>query len=207
MKTSPLVILFADRNPEPRPDLRVELLRRGAHVLVACSTGEAIHQAAHAPPDLLIADDDLQKDGQTDLVTFIQEALPKAEIILLRGSGPPTSSPSGVELLLWAHKHVPDQTLLETMEFAFPGRLGPPTPAWPRATQVRCVDEHPIHSKSLTWFVSPRGYQASGSRGRVGKATINFGNLHPPGPEPEGHETRTGLHPSPTPEAPQERSE
>jgi len=205
MKTNPLVILFADRNPEPRRRLHVELRRRGAHVLVAGSTGEAIHQAAHEAPDILVADDDLSKDGQTDLVTFFKDAFPKAEILLLRGSGQPTSSPSGVELLLWAHKQVADQMLIETMEFAFPGRLGPPTPAWPRATQVRCVDEKPAHSKSLTWFVSPRGPETSGSRGRVGTATTRFGNLDTPVPEPGGDSTRPGLDPSRTSGAPEEK--
>jgi CheY-like chemotaxis protein len=180
MKTIPLVIIFADRNPGPRRRLRVELRRRGAQVLLAGSTEEAIHQAAHDPPDILIMDDDLRKDGKTDLATFIHDAFPKAGIILLRGRGQPTSSPSGLDLLLWAHKRVADQTLIETIGFAFPGRLGRPTPSWRGTTQIRCVDENPSRLRSLTWFVSPRGYRPLGSRVRAGKAAMSCGILWTP---------------------------
>jgi hypothetical protein len=177
MKTNPLVIIFADRNPGPGRRLRVELRRRGAQVLLAGSTGEAIHQAAHDPPDILIMDDDLSKDGETDLATFMQDAFPKAGIILLRGNGQPTSSPSGLDILLWAHKNVTDQTLIETIAFAFPGRLGRPTPSWPQPVQVRCVDEEPSHLKSLTWFISPRGYKPMRLRVRAGKTAMSCGIL------------------------------
>jgi hypothetical protein len=141
-------------------------------------------------------DDDLSKDGETDLATFIHDAFPKAGIILLRGSGQPTSSPSGLDLLLWAHKRVADQTLIETIEFAFPGRLGRPTPSWPPAMQVRCVDEEPFHLKSLTWFISPRGYKPFGFRVRAGKAAMNYGILRTPVPESGDERTGTELDPS-----------
>jgi CheY-like chemotaxis protein len=161
MKSMPLVILFADKNPVPGRRLRLELTRRGAHVLLAGSVDEAIHLAARAPPDILVMDDDLHKEGQTDLGTFIHEAIPKTGIILLHGSGQPTSSPWGLDLLLWAHKRVDDQTLIETIEFAFPGRMGGPSPYWPRARQVLCVEDEPSHVKSLSWWIAPRGSQDS----------------------------------------------
>jgi hypothetical protein len=158
----PLVILFADKNPVPGRRLRLELTRRGARVLLAGSTEEAIHLSARAPPDILVMDDDLNKDGQIDLGTFIHDAIPNAGIILLHGSGPPTSSPWGLDLLLWAHKRVDDQTLIETIEFAFPGRLREPSQYWPRAKQVLCVDDEPSRVKSLSWWVAPRADPASG---------------------------------------------
>ena len=123
MKKSPLVILFADRNPGPGRRLRVQLRRRGAQVLLASTSDEAIHQAALASPDILVMDDDLKSDGQIELGTFVHDAFPRAGIILLRGSSPPTSSACGLDLLLWGRKPVADQTLLEVIESAFPGRL------------------------------------------------------------------------------------
>jgi CheY-like chemotaxis protein len=205
MKTIPLVILFADRNPGPRRQLRVELRHRGAHVLLAGSTGEAIHQAAHDPPDILVADDDLGKDGQTDLATFIKDAFPRAGIILLRGSGQPTSSPWGLDLLLWTHKRVADQTLIKTIEFAFPGRLGRPTPSWARTPQIRCVDEKPTRHKPLVWFIPPLGYKASGSRVCSGNPPMNFEIPRTPVPVRRGDSTSTGLDPLGTSEVQEER--
>jgi hypothetical protein len=205
MKTRPLVIFFADRNPGPRRQLRVELRRRGAHVLLAGSTGEAIHQAAHEPPDILVADDDLSKDGQTDLATFIRDAFPKAGIILLRGRDQPTSSPWGLDLLLWAHKRVPDQTLIETMEFAYPGRLDRPRSDWTRGTQIRCVDEAAVHPKSLSWFISPRGTKGSESRVRARIGTMSGEGLSSPVPEPGDESARIGLDSRATPGVQKER--
>jgi hypothetical protein len=172
MKTIPLVILFADKNPGPGRRLRGELRLRGAHVLLAGSTEEAIHQAALAPPDILVMDDDLKLEGHADLGTFIHNAFPAAGIIFLHGRGQPTASPCGLDLLLWAHKSVADQTLIETMEFAFPGRLGGPTPDWLRVRQAPSVDAEPSKPKSLSWFISRRGSKASQFRLRDGKAAV-----------------------------------
>lgn len=143
MKTSPLVILFADRTPGPGRRLREELRGRGARVMLAGSSDEAIHLAALGPPDIVVMDDDLQSDGQVELGTFMHEAFPNAGIIVLRGSSPPTSTASGLDLLLWGRKPVEDQTILETIEVAFPGRLGTPTPSWPATRHVLCVDDKP----------------------------------------------------------------
>jgi hypothetical protein len=172
MKTIPLVILFADKNPGPGRRLRGELRLRGAHVLLAGSTEEAIHQAAIASPDILVMDDDLKLEGHADLGTFIHNAFPNAGIIFLHGRGQPTASPCGLDLLLWAHKGVDDQTLIETMEFAFPGRLGEPTADWLRARQKPCVDDEPCKPKSLTWFISRRGSQESRFKVLNGKAAV-----------------------------------
>jgi len=76
-----------------------------------------------------VMDDDLKSDGQIELGTFVHEAFPHAGIILLRGNSPPTSSASGLDLLLWGRKPVADAMLLEVMESAFPGRLEWPAPA------------------------------------------------------------------------------
>src|SRR5712672_3486812 len=123
MKRKPLVILIAEQNPGPGRRVRAELRRRGAQVLLAGSPDEAIHLAARAAPDILVMDDDLKSDGQIELGAFIHDAFPRAGIILLRGNSPPTSSASGLDLLLWARKPVDDDTLLEVIESAFPGRL------------------------------------------------------------------------------------
>jgi len=143
MKPSPLVILLADKNPGSGRRLREELRDRGARVLLAGSSDEAIHQAALAPPDIVVMDDDLKSDGQVELGTFLHEAFPHAGIIVLRGDSPPTSSAGGLDLLLWGRKPVEDQTILETIEYAFPGRLGMPTPSWPVARRILCVDDEP----------------------------------------------------------------
>jgi DNA-binding response OmpR family regulator len=148
MTTLPLVILFADRNPGPGRRLRVELRRRGAQVLLASSSDEAILLAGLAPPDLVVIDDDLKSDNQVELGTFVHDAFPNAGIILLRGKSPPTSNACGLDLLLWAHKPVSDRTLFEVIEFSFPGRLGKPTASWPIARRIRCVDEERSHLKS-----------------------------------------------------------
>ena len=143
MKIPPLVILFADKSPGSCRRLCVELRDRGARVLLAGSSDEAIHLAALAPPDIVVMDDDLESDGHIDLGTFIHEAFPHAGIIVLHGNSPPTSSASGLDLLLWGRKPVEDQTILETIELAFPGRLGTPTPSWPVAPRILCVDDEP----------------------------------------------------------------
>ena len=49
-------------------------------------------------------DDDLKSDDQIELGTFVHDAFPHTGIILLRGSSPPTSSASGLDLLLWGRK-------------------------------------------------------------------------------------------------------
>src|SRR6187431_2298356 len=131
MNPSPLVILFADKYPRSGRRLREELCDRGARVLLAGSSDGAIHQAAAAAPDIVVMDDDLESDGQIELGTFMREAFPRAGIIVLRGDSPPTSSAGGLDLLLWGRKPIEDQTILETIEYAFPGRLGTPTPSWP----------------------------------------------------------------------------
>jgi DNA-binding NarL/FixJ family response regulator len=141
MNHSPLVILFADKNPQFGRRLRGELRERGARILLAGSSDEAIHQAALAPPDIVVMDDDLKSDGQVDLGTFLREAFPHAGIIVLRGDSAPTSSAGGLDLLLWGRKPVRDQTILETIEYAFPGRLGTPTPSWPIPGRILCVDD------------------------------------------------------------------
>jgi len=128
MNKLPLVILFADKNPGPARRFRVDLRRRGARVFLAGTSDEAIHQAALASPDILVMDDYLESDGQIELGAFVHDAFPRAGIILLRGSSPPTSSACGLDLLLWGNKPVADATLLEVIESAFPGRLERPAP-------------------------------------------------------------------------------
>lgn len=156
MKTSPLVILFADGNPGPGRRLRMELRRRGAQVLLTGSPDQAIHQAALACPDIVVMDDDLKSDGQVELGTFIHHAFPKAGLIFLHGTSPPTSSAAGLDLLLWARKPVADRMLLEVIESAFPGRLGGPEPTWLKTGQILCVDDDPSHLESHSGFLARR---------------------------------------------------
>ena len=161
----------------------MELRRRGAQVLRAGSTDETIHQAALVSPDILIMDDDLNQEGPTSLGAFIHDAFPNAGIILLHGSGQPTSSPSGLDLLLWAHKRVADQTLIETIEMAFPGRLGRASPVWPRPRRIVCIDAEPPHLKSLSWMIAMKDYEVSQAGARSGKAPVTRGIGHPQVPE------------------------
>jgi len=128
MKTAPLVILFADANPGPGRRIRMELRRRGAQVLLAATSDEAIHQAALAAPDIVVMDDDLKTEGQVELGSFVRDAFPHAGVILLRGSSPPTTSAGGLNLLLWGHKPVDDDVLLEVIASEGLGRLRPAEP-------------------------------------------------------------------------------
>lgn len=139
MNIAPLVVLFADNDLVPGRRLRGELRRRGAQVLLAGSSDEAIHQAALERPDIVVMDDDLKSDGQLDLGKFLHDAFPHTGILVLHGYSPPTSDVGGLDLLFWGRKPIGEDTLIEIIESVFPGRLKDPVPG-----ELPPIDASPV---------------------------------------------------------------
>jgi DNA-binding response OmpR family regulator len=156
---TPLEILFADNDLAATRPLRVELRRRGARVHLVDSAAETICQASIQPPDLLVLDEGLKKNGDTDLVSYFRSSLPETEIILLHSGGDTTPHGSGLGLLFSAHKPVSKEALLEVIVSAFPGRLREDTVPRPQNHTVLCVDDDRAYLNSLSRFLTRRGYE------------------------------------------------
>jgi len=155
----PLSVLFGDEDLAATRPLRVELRRRGARVDLAASAPDVVLQAAASPPNLLVLDEALKKNGDDDLLSFFGDRYPDTEIILLHSGGDATPHGSGLGLLFSAHKPVAKETLLDVIMSAFPGRLDerPVPPPEPHA--VLCVDDDPMYLNSLSRFLKRRGYE------------------------------------------------
>ena len=154
----PLEILFGDTDLAATRPLRVELRRRGARVHLVDSAAEAVQQALLEPPDLVVLDESLRRNGETDLVSFFQSGKPKAKIILLRSDV--EAAPSGPDsgILFSARKPVSKGTLLEVIVSAFPGRLGDESVPPAETHSVLCVDDDTAYLNSLSRFLKRRGY-------------------------------------------------
>ena len=99
MSQVPPVVLQADRMlGETRP-LRTELRRRGAKVLMTDTPERAIELARSCPPDLVILDDDMDRDTPVDLTEFFLSNYPGAELILLSSRPEDTTRGIGRGLL------------------------------------------------------------------------------------------------------------
>jgi DNA-binding response OmpR family regulator len=162
MKTwPPLSILFADAELAATRPLRVDLRRRGAKVHLVDSAEEAIRRASLEAPELLVLDDDLNRNGETDLVAFFRARFPELEVILLHSGGDVAPQGWGQGLLFCAHKPVSKETLVEVIVSAFPGRLGEPPVPRAKAHTLLCVDDDRTYLNSLSRFLQRRGYQVS----------------------------------------------
>jgi DNA-binding response OmpR family regulator len=159
--STPLVILFADADLAANRPLRVELRRRGAKVTLVNSAADALQQARVSPPDLLVLDDSVNRDGESDLITVFRERLPETEVILLHGGGDAAPHAPGQGLLFSAHKPVSKESLLEVIVSAFPGRLGEDPVPHPKAHTLLCVDDDRTYLNSLSRFLQRRGYEVS----------------------------------------------
>jgi DNA-binding response OmpR family regulator len=158
-KKLPLVILFGDNDLAATRPLRVELRRRGATVNLAQSSAEAVRQAKALPPDLLVLDDALKKNGDVDLLSHFAADHPATEIILLHSGGDATPHGSGLGLLFSAQKPVAKESLLEVIVAAFPGRLDESPVPPPKPHAVLCVDDDSTYLSSLSRFLKRRGYE------------------------------------------------
>jgi DNA-binding response OmpR family regulator len=158
-ENEPLAILFADTDLAATRPLRVELRRRGALVHFVDSSAEAVHQASLEPPDLVVLDGNLRKDGEADLVSFFHSRLPETKIILLHSDVDAPASGPGSGVLFSACKPVSKATLLEVIVSAFPGRLKDGSVPPPETHTVLCVDDDTAYLHSLARFLKRRGYK------------------------------------------------
>jgi CheY-like chemotaxis protein len=153
----PPTILVADRDLSWSRSVRTELRRRGAQVVMATSVDEALHQAALAPPDLVVLDDDLAGRGDRDLAELFQSALPEAKMILLESRSPASPLRERGPLFCSGPRPPSAETLLSLALGAIGHRLGE-APA-PRRGTVLCVDDDPKFLKSMSRMLSRRGYR------------------------------------------------
>jgi DNA-binding response OmpR family regulator len=163
MVIKPPVVLFADRDLSWSRDVRVSLRRRGAEVRMGASVDEALRQAALAPPDLVILDDDLEGRRERDLVDLFRETLPEAEIILLESKVPQGPRGAGQGLFFSGAKPVAPGTLLGLAQDALGTRLEE-TPRQERTQKhgtVLCVDDDPNFLRSVSRLLSRHGYKVS----------------------------------------------
>jgi DNA-binding response OmpR family regulator len=155
----PLSILFGDGDLAATRPLRVELRRRGARVDLAQTAADLVRQATARPPDLLVLDDALKRNGEEDLLSYFDKHHPEADIILLHSGGDPTPHGSGLGLLFSAQKPVAKESLLEVIVSAFPGRLDESPVPDPQPHAVLCVDDDRSYLNSLSRFLRRRGYE------------------------------------------------
>ena len=158
-ENEPLSILFADTDLAATRPLRVELRRRGALVHLVDSAAEVVQRASLEPPDLVVLDGNLRKNGEADLVSFFHSGLPRTKIILLHSDlDAPASVPdSGV--LFSARKPVSKATLLQVIVSAFHGRLQDSSVLFPDTHTILCVDDDAAYLHSLARFLKRRGYK------------------------------------------------
>ena len=158
---TPLHVLFVDADLAATRPLRVELRRRGATVHLVGSAEEAVQQSRLSPPDLLVLDDGVCRDGDPDLVSVFGSIFPAAQIILLHSGSDAAPRGLGQGLLFSAHKPVSKESLLEVIVEAFPGRLGDEPVPKPKPHTILCVDDDRAYLDSLARFLRRRGYEVS----------------------------------------------
>lgn len=155
------MVLFADRDLSWSRPVREELRRRGADVRTAGTVDEALAHASKRRADLLILDDDLEGQGDRDVVEVFRTAMPDAEIILLESGSEGTLRGAGRGLFFSGAKPIAPEMLLSLAESALEGRLPQqPVDGVTRSQgTVVCVDDDPAYLASLTRFLSRHGYR------------------------------------------------
>lgn len=150
-------VLFADRDLSWSRSVRSELRRRGAEVAMAATVEKALHEAATAPPDLIILDDDLAGSDGRDLAELFQSALPEAHLILLESRKPAAVKRAGGPLFCSGPRPLSPETLLSLALGAIGHRLRE-APGIQRGTVV-CVDDDPKFLRAMSRLLGRRGYQ------------------------------------------------
>jgi len=159
--SKPPVILQADRKLGETRQLRTELRRRGATVLMAEAVEQAMRQALLSPPNVIILDDDLSRGSACDLADYFRSTVPDAEMILLSSSPDSLTRGLGLGLLFHGVRPVSSGTLMDLVELALQGRLAP-LPAPPRpGPMILCVDDDRSMLKSLARLLHRHGYRVS----------------------------------------------
>jgi DNA-binding response OmpR family regulator len=153
------VVLFVDPDlTETRP-LRSELRRRGARVLQAASIRQALGLIQEAKPDVLVLDEDLSDPDIPDPPTWFREALPSAEMALLRSRPSDTPRGWGLGLIYSGTKRGAGDMLLEAILQAFPRRLSQAEPRTLAPALVLCVDDDRQCLASVSRLLTRHGYR------------------------------------------------
>jgi len=161
MSQTPPVVLQADgKLGETRP-FRSELRRRGAKVLMAENAEQALALARKSPPDVVVLDDELWREGPLDVAEFLRSSFPSAEIILLSSRPEDTIHGIGMGLLFHGLRPVSSATLIDLVEGAIGGRLAPLPKRSGEPPMVLCVDDDQATLKSLTRILGRHGYRVA----------------------------------------------
>jgi CheY-like chemotaxis protein len=123
---------------------------------MASTVEEALHQAATAPPDLVILDDDLEGRGDRDLAELFSSVLPDASLILMESRCSLHPRRRGGPLFCSGPRPPTCEALLSLSLAAIGHRLG--EAAASRRGTVLCVDDDPKFLKSLSRLLGRRGY-------------------------------------------------
>jgi len=152
-------VLFVDPDITALRALRSELRRRGARVMLATSIREALEAIKRTPPDVLVLDEELSDPEIADPVVYFREALPSAEMALLRSRPSDTPRGWGLGLIYSGTKRTAGDMLLEVILQAFPRRLSQAEPMTLPAALVLCVDDDRQCLNSVSRLLTRHGYR------------------------------------------------
>lgn len=159
MTTDAPVVLFVDPDITLMRPLRSELRRRGARVLRADSIRQAVEMTELFKPDVLVLDEDLSDPVIADPVAYFRDALPSAEMALLRSKPSETPRGWGLGLLYSGTKRGAGDMLLEAILQTFPRRLDQAEPHVLSPALVLCVDDDRQCLASISRLLTRHGYR------------------------------------------------
>jgi len=155
------VILQADRKLGETRELRTELRRRGARVIMAETAEQALEAVRDERPDVILLDDDLCGNAEPDLLDDFKERFPDAEVVLLSSKRESLTRGIGRGLLFQGLRPVCSQTLLDLVSEALPGRLKESPKADHVKPLVLCIDDDQQTLNSLSRLLERHGYRVA----------------------------------------------